>query len=89
MINLINVYAPNIDSPSYFMSVAEMMDEGVENKLIIGDFNLVMDVNLDRLESTTNNKKAWTILSEIIQEFYLADVWRLQNPNERRYTWFR
>ncbi len=46
---LCNIYAPNDDCPYFFTQALETIDSFDNvSKIIAGDFNLVMDVNLDK-----------------------------------------
>ncbi len=52
-----------------------------ENCIICGDFNLVLDPDLDYHNyKNVNNKKAREKILEIIQEKYLIDPFRENNP---------
>ena len=60
-----------------------------DNLIIIGDFNLVMNPDIDRRGSMFNNVKAHGVLMEIMEELLLVDVWRLHNPDTRLFSWMR
>lgn len=87
---LCNIYSPNEDNPVFFVKVAEEM-ESFDNPNIIwgGDFNLVLNVSLDRHESKHNNEKAHLIITEYMEAAQLNDIWRISHPNDKKYTWFR
>ena len=42
------IYAPNDDKPEYFRSLAQILRQRQEHKIVVGDFNLTLDVDLDR-----------------------------------------
>ena len=86
---LCNVYAPNRDTPHFFHEIAAKLMHFPENKIILGDFNLTLDVNLDRLNTYHNNSNSQLVLEQMIQDFNLEDVWRCRNENVRSYTWFK
>ena len=89
-VTLCCIYAPNKDSPVFFDNVAEhLANYAVEQKIIIGDFNLVLNTKLDRNQSAHNNNQALAKLNQIIDEYYLTDIWRERNPNMTRYSWRR
>ena len=88
-ITLCTIYAPNEDSPGFFTSVSDVVENMSANKLIIGDFNLVMNVQMDRYGSDRNNFKSRAVLESMIQRFHLADVWRERNENTLRFSWKR
>ena len=56
---------------------------------MLGDFNLVLNPKKDRHNSNSNNKKACSVLKELMEEWNIVDVWRDRNPNGTVYTWFR
>ena len=88
---LCNIYASNTDDPAFFKNVSEQMLSFQCDEIIIGgDFNLVLDVSIDKAggKPTTH----WNSLKELkyIQEnLDLTDIWRDLNPEVKRYTWRR
>ena len=86
-----NVYAPNQDSPEFFEEVIRNIDSFEDNDMVIlgGDFNLVMNPELDRYESCLNNERSCKILQEYLNRAKMCDAWRLTHPEGRRYTWHR
>ena len=45
------IYAPNHDDPKFFKHIDTLMKDRKEHKIIIGDFNLTIDVDMDRLNT--------------------------------------
>ena len=90
-VNLVicNIYAPNSDTPAFFHKIANSLMSYNENKIVIGDFNLTMDVDLDRMNTYCNNNKSMHVVEQIIQRYSLEDVWRVRNPDEKQYSWFK
>ena len=86
-----NIYAPNEDSEAFFNSMIEMIDLFPEQEKLIlgGDFNLVMDPQLDRNGSSANHKRALMVLNEYMERNNMCDIWRIRNATSRRYTWHR
>ena len=85
-----NIYAPNTDSPSFFEQWFRRSFETCDQMVVIGDFNTVLNPALDRSEKTgANNERAAQKIRELMQELKLEDVWRIQNENTRRYSWYR
>ena len=84
---LIGIYAPNEDNPAFFEALEQNIAELHWNKILIGDFNLVLDVERDRHDSIYNNGKACNKLRHLMSEYDLEDVWRVRNPNTCRYSW--
>ena len=70
------IYAPNKDTPQFFREIDETLLNRGENKIIIGDFNLVLNEELDRAGSTYNNHKSKQALQNIIEHYELCEVWR-------------
>ena len=88
-ITICNIYAPNKDSPGFFVECFRQLENFCENVIVIGDFNLTFDSSMDRLGSLHNNNKARDVMLEIMDDQSLVDIWRLRNPNEKRYSWFK
>ena len=91
ILTLVNIYAPNRDDPNFFRLVSEKM-LSLKCDLIVfgGDFNLVCDVEKDKKGSapTTHLKSKEEVLS-LKEQFRLADIWRINNPDIMRFTWER
>ena len=88
-ISILAIYAPNQDDPTYFRQLAANLKNRSEKKIIIGDFNLTLDVNLDRLNTYCNNNKALEEVNNIIDEFCLRDTWRDRNQDAAEYSWIK
>ena len=79
-ISLVNIYAPNKDSPNYFMELIEKYEKNLDQLIMLGDFNLVLDKKLDRRGEKCNNDNAASLLNEFVSEMSYADPWRNRNP---------
>ena len=86
-ITIAAIYAPNEDKPNFFTELRKVLKDKNENKIIVGDFNLTLDVDLDRLNTYHNNNNARDEVQNIMDEFCLNDVWRNQNNSRREYSW--
>ena len=86
---LVNIYAPNRDSPAFFTNLMHRLRHASENKIIMGDFNLTLCNEIDRLNTYTNNNKSKEIVIELMEQFSLQDIWRVRNPEQKQYTWYR
>lgn len=86
---LVTVYGPNEDTPDFYVKVAKSIEEiGNETCIICGDFNLVLDQDLDTFNYLhVNNPKAKECLLNIKDAFNLVDPYRELNETARRYTW--
>ena len=83
------IYAPNEDKPHFFAKIAELCRSQPENIMLIGDFNLVMDNNLDRIGPTQNKPKSTQVLKQTMEELILCNAYRVMYPDNRRYSWYR
>jgi exonuclease III len=84
-----NYYGPNEDDPSHMERMLEEL-EGMNkgNIILTGDFNLVLNLELDKsggLKRT--NTKCRNTLVEWMENRNATDIWRSKNPQKRRYTW--
>ena len=88
-VTICNIYAPNQDKPNFFLEVIRMVADMSPNLIIIGDFNVVLDPNLDRHGSGYNNKKAQATLLEIMNDMSLIEIWRVRFPEEKIFSWMK
>ena len=88
---LCNIYAPNCDEPKFYEDCIRRVESytDCEQKIIGGDFNLVMDPKYDRNNSTSNLPKAYSVITEYMDKANICDIWCIRNPATRRYTWHR
>ena len=86
---LANVYAPNVDDPSFFGILERMLGEMGDYPVLLGsDMNEVMDSVLDRSSTLVRSSRAQVALKDMTKEMGLIDVWRMQNPTARDYSYF-
>ena len=88
-ITLINVYGPNTDDSTLFDSLNNYVLHNADNTFIIGgDFNTVLDINLDKKNGNTEtHKKCRKEIKSILDIHELTDIWRLKHPDKRHFTW--
>ena len=87
---LINIYAPNEDSPDFFVEVFKLFEQYPGKRILTGDFNLVMDVKLDSINADyRNNDRSSKILDEYMEDTMMCDIWRTRNTESKIYTCFR
>ena len=88
---LVNVYAPNLDQPSFFANLEYIINEKCTDKYDIvwgGDFNLVFNFDLDKKGGNKiTNFNARNRVFNIIEKYDLVDIWRERNPSTPKYTW--
>ena len=90
-LTLCSVYAPNNDDPNFFLSLSEQIEKYPnDNRIIAGDFNLILDIDLDKRGGTRQtHAQALAVLKNYMEETELVDIWRFQHPSEFRFTWHR
>ena len=91
-LRIMNVYAPaqGEEKAIFWENLWNLIegDESLQPDIMLGDFNLVENPELDRL----NNRRgadppvARTALSQLVTELNLADGWRRRHPKKRGYT---
>ena len=93
---LVNYYAPNVE-PEQLKVLDELAHifnqlQTSENTMIIwgGDFNLLFDVDLDAEGGSPKLKiKSLSKLLSMMSENDLCDIYRIRNPEAKRFTWRR
>ena len=88
---LVNLYGPNNDKPDFFQHISNYIDEiGNSENIICGDFNCVLNPELDYYNyKTINNPKARDKIVELISTKYLLDPFRENYPTQKKFTWKR
>ena len=86
-VSLAAIYAPNEDSRNFFMELSQALTSRSEHKIVIGDFNLTLDVDLDRLNTYHNNNKAKEEVEQLMDKYLLKDIWRVRYEDTREYSW--
>ena len=88
---LCNIYAPNTDDVDFFLDMTAKLEEvGNSCQIIGGDFNLVLDLSLDKKggrQQTHENSRQF--LQTWMEDNDMIDIYRLQHPDALRYTWSR
>uniref|UniRef100_A0AAR2JRJ2 Reverse transcriptase domain-containing protein n=1 Tax=Pygocentrus nattereri TaxID=42514 RepID=A0AAR2JRJ2_PYGNA len=86
-----SIYGPNVDDPSFFHTFFTSLADHSDTTLVIGgDFNLVLNAEIDRL-STAVSQRNWQsadILKQYMKDFGLCDAWRSHHPTLRDYSFF-
>lgn len=87
---LANIYAPNVDCPKFFVDLESKLHDMGQYPIILGrDFNIVLDNVLDRSKPTfTRVPDSTLILKRMCTSLGLIDVWRLNHPTSRDYTFY-
>lgn len=90
---LVNIYAPNEKQLEFFCNLQTLLRKyNVQNICVIGDFNAILDVELDRRSIQKRKKIKANLLQknflDIREEFDLVDMWRVQNGSSRQFTFY-
>ena len=86
---VVNLYAPNKDSPQFFLQMMEETMELGEKRIYIGDFNVTLEPEIDRKGIQCNNQKSCEVLKRVCKDMSMVDVWQIRNEGVRRYSYFR
>ena len=86
---LCNLYAPNVDDPIFFQSLFDDIKRFSPDHMVIGgDFNLVMDLDIDKQGGTyTTHTKARDKVVANMKALDLIDIWRQQVPDRAEFTY--
>ena len=84
------VYGPNLDKPEVYQNFFNDVNN-VNSELIVigGDFNLCLNLELDRVSLSSrvrNNDRCKRVVEQFIQEAGLVDIWRRLQPSAREFT---
>ena len=89
----VNIYAPNKvkDQCIFFEEIQKQLDELEleENCEVIigGDFNVILDADLDGTGGKPQVKESCKQIDNLCSSFDLIDIWRIRNPDVKRFTW--
>ena len=88
MISLVNLFGPNEDRPMFYEDIKQKIKEFENfNVIICGDFNLVMDPDLDTENyKQVNNHKARIVFKDLLEELEYMDAWRILNEDKKGFT---
>ena len=85
---LVNLYGPNTDDPDFFLEVfGKIVQFDYISILCAGDFNAVLgplDYQGGRVSHSNTN--ASNMLTTLMEEFNLCDIWRKFHPDLKQYT---
>ena len=86
----LNIYAPNFDNPGFFRKVFNLIpDLSATHLIAAGDYNAILDIYTDRLSTRPTTPSNCTItLNNLIRTMNLVDIWRLQHPTDKEYSFF-
>lgn len=88
-VTLVCLYGPNKDSPQFYINLSRILQES-ENAtfIIVGDWNIILDQEKDSKNyMRNNNPKARLEVQNMIEHFQLQDIWRVEHPDAREFSW--
>ena len=60
-----------------------------ENIIVVGDFNLALDMENDKRNVVYNNGNTCQYLKDCMNDYTLADIWGIKNPEKFSFPWKR
>ena len=83
---LVNLNAPNRDTPLFFENIKREIEKLSKPECTIVD-DCVLNPDLDCLNhNPVNNPRARRQVLNLKSDIYLVDVWRENNPEDRKFT---
>ena len=87
---LANIYGPNQDDPDFFVKTLKEINKlNATDLILMGDFNVVLDPQMDRIDHKNYAPSAQKIILEFMNQCDMCDPWRLRNPDTTTYSWIR
>ena len=81
------------NNATFFQNVNKSIENLVvdkEHKIFIGgDFNVALNSELDCSGGNPSKKDSTKNISDLCSDFDLVDIWRIRNPETKRFTWSR
>ena len=89
-----NIYAPQTSTQKlqHFSDIRNIIEQYSRNDhtlIVLGDFNTVMNNDLDVITGEPHNRRETTGLNQLVTNLDLHDSWRILNPDGKEYTWSR
>lgn len=94
--SFLNIYTPNVcgDRIIFLNELSRWLtDIGIHDTIIGGDWNTVLNLEMDKSPPVTHSpvyyRKAAEIIGNLCKNFQLYDVWRERYPRLKQFTWRR
>ena len=85
-----NIYGFNVDNPRFYLNAFEEIGKLMGDQNIIGgDFNVVLDPELDSLNRKNNNVKSQQLIKKTMELEGWVDAFRILHPNAKLFTHFK
>ena len=82
---LVNVYAPNkVEEQCLFF---DNLNNVIENFVVDKEKKIAIDSDLDCSGGSPFKKDSVKNIQEIFLDYDLVDIWRIRNPETKRFTW--
>ena len=90
-INLVTLYGPNNDSPTFFEEISKLLENAnADYNILCGDFNVALDNEIDTFNYRhVNNPRARRAITDLMRQYDLSDIYRDLHPDTKRFTWRR
>ena len=86
-LNLVNLYGPNDDNPSFFRHLFLTLAELPGSYIVGGDWNCVLQPEKDRSTGIdASHKQTRKEIFNFIKEFNLIDIWRKTHPHKSTFS---
>ena len=92
---IVNIYAPCVEGEkASFLtetmnSISDLKDLETNNLIVLGDFNMVQDNNLDCISGEKHSKTTVIKFNTFKSNLLMTDIWRQCNGNRKEFTWSR
>ena len=89
-IAIVNVYAPCVVSEklTFLNYISTQISEFCDDHLLLmGDFNTVLNNNLDIISGEKHNYKVVNEFNALVSSLLLVDIWRVTHPLKKEFTW--
>ena len=85
---IINLYGPNTDDPTWFADLFDRVRNiSNDNEIWVGDWNVSLSTLDNYNYVKQRNPSAKKKINEFLNTNNMIDIWRLQNPDRKRFTW--
>uniref|UniRef100_A0A3B5R0Z3 Reverse transcriptase domain-containing protein n=1 Tax=Xiphophorus maculatus TaxID=8083 RepID=A0A3B5R0Z3_XIPMA len=86
-LNLINIYGPNNDNPSFYENLFLTLSTLEGFYIIGGDFNCTLNPSLDKsTQIDTSHSQTRNMLLNYIKDLRINEVWRTRNPTNKEFS---
>ena len=94
LVGICNVYGPNndLEKKDFLMTLNGVITDNfqaIDNFCIAGDFNIVLQNDLDIISGNRHNPSIVSAFQDLTYQLNVFDVWRSFHPTSREFTWSR